>query len=65
MATLEKYLDRLKKRRIEFAVQAVKSPGALTAANLGYIKGRGDGLEEAEKLVEEVLHEEEKGALKK
>ena len=61
MATLEKYLERLRKRRVEFAVSAVDNPGELTAANLGYLKGRGDGLKDAEKLVKEVLEEDRKG----
>ena len=63
MATLERYLDRLKKLRVEFAVSAMENPGPLTEGNFGYLKGQADGLKRAEKLIDEVLTEVEKKEL--
>lgn len=58
MATLDKYLGRLRDLKIRFAVGALENPGELSASNMGYLKGRYDGLKEAEKLLNEVLNEE-------
>lgn len=56
MATLEQYLDKLKKHRVQYAVEILdKSP---PSSDFGYIKGYADGLKKAEMLIDELFRDE-------
>jgi malonyl CoA-acyl carrier protein transacylase len=58
MATLEKYLGKLKDLRSAHAMAVVTNPGEITERNYAYAVGYSQGLLKAEKLLDEVLEEE-------
>lgn len=58
MATLEKYLTKLKTFKTEMALAAIESPSEITERNYAYATGFNAGLRQAEKLLDEVLKAE-------
>lgn len=64
MATLEKYLGKLRDLRLKHAVESVTKPqmsGRPAGEAYMYVIGFQSGLNEAEKLINEVLNDEKKG----
>lgn len=61
MATLDKYLGKLRDHSMSHAVGVVRNPGEISERNYAYACGYQSGLRMAEKLLNEVLNEEKKG----
>lgn len=60
MATFDKYLVKLRAMRTQHAYETVNSPAEVTERNYAVACGFQKGLARAEKLVQEVLDEDEK-----
>ena len=58
MATLDKYLGKLRDHRVQHAVAAIDTPAEVSEKNYAYVIGYNSGLKMAEKLLQEVLNEE-------
>lgn len=59
MAALEKFLDRLKRRKVEEALSGLRTPVSKDAFELGRLCGIQHGLTIAEQLLHEAIKDDE------